>query len=308
MPAINNQENNAPLPNAVVLTKEEQAGKDSFIANGCVACHTQQVRNIEMDKIWGDRPGIAADYAGIKRTDIWRNTATLMGTERTGPDLTNVGNRQASQAWNLLHLYQPRAVVEKSIMPAYPWLFEEKENLEKGEIEVIVPDKYRAGIKGKIIASIEALNLVAYLQSLKQTPLPEGKVSPEFLYKKPLKTTKSEGNTSELPDGNLLYTNNCQSCHQANGEGLKGAFPPLKDSPIVIGDDLELYVSIIMKGYDARAEYAVMNAVGTDNKLTPEEVTAIINHEKTSWGNQAKTVELEEVKKIMAFIKVTAKK
>lgn len=308
LPAINNQENNAPLPNAVVLTKEEQAGKNSFIANGCVACHTQQVRNVEMDKIWGDRPGIAADYAGIKRTDIWRNTATLMGTERTGPDLTNVGNRQASQAWNLLHLFQPRAVVEKSIMPAYPWLFEEKEDIGKGEIEVIVPDKYKAGIKGKIIASNEALNLVAYLQSLKQTPLPDGKVSPEFLYKKPQKTEKAEGNTTELPDGNLLYTNNCQSCHQANGEGLKGAFPPLKGSPIVMGDNLELYVSIIMKGYDARAEYAVMNGVGTDNKLTPEEVTSIINHEKTSWGNNAKTADLDEVKKIMDFIKVTAKK
>lgn len=98
------------------------------------------------------------------------------------------------------------------------------------------------------------------------------------------------------------------SCHQANGEGLKGAFPPLKGSSIVLGDDLELLVNIIMLGYDARPEYAVMNAVGTDNNLTPEEVTAIINHEKTSWGNNAKTVTPEEVKKIMEFIKLTSKK
>ena len=125
LPAINNQKNNAPLPNAIPLTKSQTAGKNSFIANGCVACHTQQVRNVDMDKMWGTRPGIAADYAGNKRTDFWRNTATLMGTERTGPDLTNVGVRQGSLAWNLLHLYQPRAVVEQSIMPAYPWLFKE---------------------------------------------------------------------------------------------------------------------------------------------------------------------------------------
>ncbi|MDD2791960.1 MAG: cytochrome c [Sediminibacterium sp.] len=45
-----------------------------------------------------------------------------------------------------------------------------------------------------------------------------------------------------------------------------------------------------------------MNAVGTDNKLTPEEITAIINYEKTSWGNNAKTVNPEEVKKIIAVI------
>ena len=108
LPAISNQENNAPLPNYVPLSEQAILGKKSFIANGCVACHTQQVRNVDMDKKWGDRPGIAADYASISRTDFWRNTATLMGTERTGPDLTNIGKRQPSVAWNLLHLYQPR--------------------------------------------------------------------------------------------------------------------------------------------------------------------------------------------------------
>ncbi len=53
-----------------------------------------------------------------------------------------------------------------------------------------------------------------------------------------------------MPDGETLYANNCMSCHQANGEGLKGAFPPLKNSPVVLGDNLELFVTIIMQGYD----------------------------------------------------------
>lgn len=303
LPAINNQKNNAPLPNMEPMSEDALAGKMIYIANGCVACHTQQVRNIEMDKVWGDRPGIPSDYANNKRTDFWRNTATLMGTERTGPDLTNIGIRQPSLAWNLLHLYQPRAVVEKSIMPAYPWLFKVKKELNEGDVEVIVPDNYRKGIKGKIVAKKEAMQLVAYLQSLKQAQLVGEKSTPEFLYKKPAKISATDAAKAEnLPDGKMLYANNCQSCHQANGEGLKGAFPPLKGSPIVLGDDLELYVRIIMQGYDAKPEFAVMNAVGTDNKLSPAEVTAIINHEKTSWGNQAKTVNEEEVKKIIAFI------
>ena len=308
MPAINNQENNAPLPGYEPLTQEAYLGKKSFIANGCVACHTQQVRNVDMDNVWGSRPGIPADYAGISRIDFWTNTATLMGTERTGPDLTNIGLRQPSLAWNLLHLYQPRAVVEKSIMPAYPWLFELKNELGEKDVEVVVPDAYRKGISGRIVATQEALQLVAYLQSLKQTPLPDGKLPMEFLYKKKEIPVIVNGNNANLPDGKLLYTNNCMSCHQANGEGLKGAFPSLKGSPIVLGDDLELLVNIIMLGYDARPEYAVMNAVGLDNNLTPEEVTAIINHEKTSWGNNAKTVTPEEVKKLMDFIKLTSNK
>lgn len=307
-PALNNQKNNAPLPDAIPLSKDAIAGKNSFIANGCVACHTQQVRNVDMDKMWGSRPNIAADYAANTRTDFWRNTATLMGTERTGPDLTNAGIRQPGMAWNLLHLYQPRAVVEKSIMPAYPWLFKIKDKVDEGETEVIVPDKFRQGVKGKIVAGDEALQLVAYLQSLKQTPLPDGKVSPDFLYQKELNAAGTTDGSGNLADGRVLYSKNCQSCHQENGEGLKGAFPPLKGSPVVLGDDLELFVTIIMKGYDARPEYAVMNAVGTDNNLTAEEVAAIINHEKTSWGNNAKTVSPEEVKKIIEFIKITTTK
>jgi len=308
MPAINNQENNAPLPGYEPLSQEAYLGKKSFIANGCVACHTQQVRNVDMDNVWGSRPGIPADYAGISRIDFWTNTATLMGTERTGPDLTNIGLRQPSLAWNLLHIYQPRAVVEKSIMPAYPWLFEIKSELSEKDVEVVVPDAYRKGITGKIVATQEALNLVAYLQSLKQVPLPDGNTPKEFLYKKKEIPMVVNGNNANLPDGKLLYTNNCMSCHQANGEGLKGAFPSLKGSPIVLGDDLELLVNIIMLGYDARPEYAVMNAVGLDNNLTPEEVTAIINHEKTSWGNNASTISVEEVKKIIDFLNVISSK
>ena len=306
MPALNNQKNNAPLPFAEPLSKEAMLGKEIFIANGCVGCHSQQVRNVDMDKVWGNRPSIAADYAQNTRTDFWRNTATLMGTERTGPDLTNVGNRQPSLAWNLLHLYQPRAVVDQSIMPAYPWLFTIKDSLDKNDVEVNIPDKFNKYPGKKIIATNEALQLVAYLQSLKQTPLPDGTNPAPFLYKKEEKKTAGATKT-DLPDGQVLYAANCQSCHQPNGEGLAGAFPPLKGSPVVLGDDLELYVSIIMQGYDARSEYAVMPAVGLNNNLSVEDITAIINHERSSWGNNAKQVSKEEVKKIVDFIKLTNK-
>lgn len=310
MPALNNQKNNAPLPGSKTPTADEIAGKQSYIANGCVACHTQQVRNVDMDKMWGERPGIAADYASNQRMDIWRNTATLMGTERTGPDLTNIGNRQPSDAWHLLHLYQPRATVKQSIMPAYPWLFTVKQTLDKNDIEVVVPAQYRKGINGKIVANKEALQLVAYLKTLKQIELPTGNPTPEFLYKKEQKAIIENNNAinDNLPNGKLLYANNCQSCHQENGEGLSGAFPALKGSKIVTGEDLELFVTIIMDGYDARPEFAVMPAVGKNNKLSAEEITAIINHEKSSWGNVAKTVDVKEVKAIMDFLNSNAKK
>ncbi|MFD2146115.1 cbb3-type cytochrome c oxidase subunit II [Mucilaginibacter antarcticus] len=52
MPAYNGQQNNAPLPSSKPLTALAAEGKGVFIAEGCTACHTQQVRNIDMDKMW----------------------------------------------------------------------------------------------------------------------------------------------------------------------------------------------------------------------------------------------------------------
>ena len=101
------------------------------------------------------------------------------------------------------------------------------------------------------------------------------------MYKKTEKGNVSVTSGNADMKGDLIYAANCQSCHQPNGEGLKGAFPPLKGSPIVNGENLELYVDIIMNGYDARPEFGVMAAVGTNMNFTENEVTAIINFERS---------------------------
>ena len=305
IPALYNQDNNAPLPGAEPLTGAALKGKEIYIANGCIGCHTQQVRNVDMDKVWGSRPSIASDYATDHRMDVWRNTATLMGSERTGPDLTNIGERQPSIDWQLLHLYQPRAVVKQSIMPAYQWLFQYKEKPGKNDKVVNVPDEYMRGRKGKIVAGPEALDLVAYLLSLKQIKLPTGLPPKEFLYKKEAKAATGSAAASNELDGVALFTANCQACHQENGEGLKGAFPPLKGSSIVLSDSAELMVNIIMNGYTGLESqgYGPMPPVGTTNNLSAAEISAIMNHEKTSWGNNAKKVTPDEIQKLMDAVK-----
>lgn len=302
LPAFNNEQIYKPLPGSKALTEDESHGKEIYIREGCVGCHTQQVRNVDMDQVFGSRPSLAIDYARNKRLNLFQNTATLMGTERTGPDLMNIGSRQPSKEWQYSHLFNPRSVVPESVMPSYKWMFLIKDELENGDIEVNVPAKFRAGIKGKIIASKDAQNLVAYLLSLKQTELPKSIPIREFLYKAEKKTEGNSG-IDNLPDGTTLFTTNCATCHQANGEGLPGAFPSLKGSPVVLGDNLELYITIIMKGYDPRPEFAAMPAVGDNAGFTPEDVAALINHERTSWGNTGKQVTADEVKTIMDKIK-----
>jgi cbb3-type cytochrome c oxidase subunit II len=151
-----------PVQGLVPLTTQQAAGREAYVGEGCSYCHTQQVRPLQQDAVWG-RPSTSGDYAYA--------TPELLGTERTGPDLTNVGSRQPSDVWNLIHLYQPRALVHASIMPDYPWLFVVKDHPVPGDVAVPVPAGYAPPGK-TIVATQRALDLVAYLKSLKQPALP----------------------------------------------------------------------------------------------------------------------------------------
>jgi cytochrome c oxidase cbb3-type subunit 2 len=300
IPAYRMQENNEPLPGDRPMTEEEIEGFHIFISEGCVSCHTQQVRSIEMDKIWGSRPSMPSDfYYSKKRMDVWRQSPSILGSQRTGPDLTNVGQRQPGDQWHLLHLYNPRIVVEESVMPAYPWLFSYESNTEEDAVTIEVPSNFREG-NGKVVASKEALNLVAYLKSLQQAPLvAEGA---GFI---PARTSPAapSGDTSEealLPNGANLYTSTCAACHQADGMGIAGAFPPLANSALVNNEDPELMIRIILQGYDAHPEWGQMPGFG--GLLTDEEIAAIINHEKSSWGNNSPQVSVEQVKDIRKMV------
>ncbi len=150
-------------PGVVPLSAAAARGRDVYVGEGCSYCHTQQVRPLAQDRVWG-RPSARGDYA--------YSTPQLLGSERTGPDLTSIGTRQPSAVWHLIHLYQPRAVVHASIMPAYPWLFATKDRAEPGDVTVAVPPEFAPAGK-VVVAAPSAQDLVAYLQSLKQAPLPK---------------------------------------------------------------------------------------------------------------------------------------
>lgn len=297
-----------PLPTAEPLSNLERKGLNIYISEGCVACHTQQVRNIEMDKMWGKRPSIPSDYFYDKqRLGVWRQSPSLLGSERTGPDLTNIGTRQPSQAWHLLHLYNPRSVSPASVMPSYSWLFQARDTSKITEADVVlnVPKEFFDVPGKKIVAKPGALQLVAYLKSLKQAPMP-GTKTVEFIQAKedPLLDGAAEAKSNGL-DGERLYMKTCAACHQKSGTGLPGAFPPLAGSPIVNDEDPTMMIQIILQGYDARSEYAVMTPFA--NQLSNEEIAAIATHERSSWGNSATAVTPEQVKKVRDYIESLGK-
>lgn len=303
LPAFHMQDTE-PLPNEEPLTANEKKGLRIYVSENCMACHTQQVRNIEMDNMWGSRPSIPSDYYYSKqRLDVWRQSPSLLGSERTGPDLTNIGKRQPSDDWHLLHLYNPRAVVSESVMPSYPWLFREVDSTSVGKDDrtIAVPKEYLNKPGTQVVATEDALLLVDYLKSLKQTELPGGNIN-DFI--PALRKIQEEGMTGGKASGGLdganLYKQTCAACHQDTGKGIAGAFPPLAGSAIVNNKDPELLIKIVIQGYDARPDYGVMQAFG--DLLSDAEIAAIATHERSSWGNDAPAVKEEDVKKIREFI------
>lgn len=309
LPAFQMQETE-PIPEQKALTANEQRGLRVFVSENCMACHTQQVRNIEMDNVWGNRPSIPSDYYYSKqRIDVWRQSPSLLGSERTGPDLTNIGKRQPSEDWHLLHLYNPRAVVSASVMPSYPWLFQEVDStaIREDDKVVAVPKEYLNKPGKKIIASYDALRLVDYLKSLQQTELPGGVVN-DFI--PALRKIQTEGMGGDKQagalDGGKLFSQTCAACHQETGKGVPGAFPPLDGSKVVNDVDPKLLISIIIQGYDALPNYGVMPPLG--DQLSDAEIAAITTHERSSWGNDAPPVTEEDVAKIRQYLEMEKNK
>jgi len=110
-----------------------------------------------------------------------------------------------------------------------------------------------------------------------------------------------EALSSKANIGATLYRTSCSSCHQTNGEGIKGAFPPLAGAPVVSAEDPTRHVEIVLFGMQGETingvEYSGVMPAWSD-QLSDEETAAIINHERTSWGNDAPTVTAEDVKEV----------
>ena len=160
LPAIEATETE-PGAGVAELSAAAKRGREIYIREGCTVCHTQFVRELPVDAAWG-RGSVAGDYA--------LEAPPLLGTQRTGPDLANVGRRQSGDTWNLIHLYNPRAVVATSVMPGYPWYFRETSTPADDDIVVPVPERFHAP-GTRIVATREAIDLVRYLQSLAQPAL-----------------------------------------------------------------------------------------------------------------------------------------
>ena len=207
-------------------------GRAIYGREGCAYCHTQQIRYLHADMTRFGAPTLAWET----RFDY----PHLWGTRRIGPDLSRAAGTRSAD-WHYAHLFAPRSVVSKSVMPAYPALFDG------------AADRPRQ----------EARDLVAYLETLgraREIAGPEGEVHAregcncpddemaQMAFAGPINAhpgrTRRDGDvpdsvgrevgravgrnfssanpasaSADLSRGQQLFGDHCASCHGATGEG-----------------------------------------------------------------------------------------
>ncbi len=217
------------------LTASEQRGRIIYGREGCAYCHTQQIRFLAEDVRRFGAP-----------TEAWETKydfPQLWGTRRIGPDLSREFNLRPRD-WQLTHLYNPRLVVQDSVMPPYPWLFDGSPGRPTQEgldvlayIQSLGRARQLSGFDGRWLASSvqETPEMATSNEPLaRATPpaVPIAMVGGYSLSAPILHPAADPGDLQEeVSRGAALFAANCASCHGSGGGGDGKASASLLPKP-----------------------------------------------------------------------------
>jgi cbb3-type cytochrome c oxidase subunit II len=198
-------------------TAPEEEGRRIYIANGCTYCHTQFVRNLDWD-LGAERIAQAGDYI--------QEQPHLLGSERTGPDLSQEGGEHPDD-WHLAHYTNPRYTRPESVMPSFEFLGREK-------VEALIAYKQGLGFKNADFR-------VERQRSWKKKTIEAYEAGPdknvEWLHShvpRPWTELPNPYSTTEagLKRGHKIYQSFCIGCHGPIGDGMGPAQPYLYPPPL----------------------------------------------------------------------------
>ncbi len=196
---------------------EEAAGRDIYIANGCVYCHSQSIRSID----WGlgaERIAQSGDYVGDR--------PILLGSQRTGPDLSQEGGEHPDD-WHMAHFINPRQTRPNSIMPPFEFLgmrdiktlmrYVQGLGLKQADRRMERQRHWKKEANNAYEAGVETN--VKWLHA----NVPTGWRN----VPNPYPTTEAG-----LARGHKIYQDNCIGCHGPIGDGMGPAQPWIYPPPL----------------------------------------------------------------------------
>lgn len=151
VPTLMVKSNIPSIASVAPYTPLELTGRDLYIKEGCVGCHSQMIRPFRSET---ERYG---EYS--KAGEFVYDHPFLWGSKRTGPDLHREGGLR-SDGWHYLHMLDPRQMSPGSIMPPYPWLLENTYDKESIPAKInamrTLGVPYEEGFEEEAIAAAEA--------------------------------------------------------------------------------------------------------------------------------------------------------
>lgn len=199
------------------LTPEEAAGHRLYVKNGCSYCHSLFIRTNDWD-VGAERIAQAGDYVGFE--------PVILGTERTGPDLSQEGGEHPDD-WNVAHFVNPRFTTPISLMPSWEFL---------GEREIEQLTAYVQALGGKAAdvrtnrqKQYKAQAVAAYSGGADRNIEWLHSQVPEVWRRMPNPYPATE---ASLQRGKRIYQYFCINCHGPIGDGNGPAKPYLSPPPL----------------------------------------------------------------------------
>jgi cytochrome c oxidase cbb3-type subunit 2 len=162
----------------------ELAGKNIYMKDQCIACHSQLIRPFKAETDRYGQYSLSGEYA-YDRPFLW-------GSKRTGPDLHRVGNYRTTD-WHENHMWEPTSVVPGSIMPAYKHMFKNNADIATAYAEAVTVKKvFNTPYSSDIKEGQEAF------EAYKPTILAEAKKIAADMKNQDVKDAVAAGNVPEI--------------------------------------------------------------------------------------------------------------
>ena len=176
----------------------------------------------------------------------------------------------------------PDLAVKKDAIPGFineAWVRVEKPGIYRGQCAELCGKDH--GFMPVVVEVKSAADYESWLAEIRNQALETAKAA-----------EKSWSLAELMEQGEAVYAKSCLACHQANGEGIPGVFPALKNSPVALGD-MAAHIDIVMNGKSATSMQAFRD------QLNAVELAAVITYERNAWGN--KTGEIVAPEQISAL-------